>query len=108
MIERHWKCITKPQNCDEYLQHLVDETFPHLSTIDGFKGSSILKRTTESGIEFLIITEWESMEAIKKFAGENPESAVVPPKVQNMMITFDRTVDHYTVVRNYDPQQNSR
>jgi hypothetical protein len=105
MIERHWKGVTKPENSDKYVQHLLDETFPALSAIEGFKTASVLKRNTELGVEFLIVTKWESMEAIKKFAGENAEISVVPLKVQKMMVTFDRKVCHYVVAEIYDTQK---
>ena len=50
------------------------------------------------GEEFLVITNWESLAAIRTFAGEDVESAVVPDTVQEMMVTFERTVRHYEVV----------
>jgi hypothetical protein len=46
------------------------------------------------------------MGAIKKFAGEDAEIAVVPPKVQEMMVTFHRKVDHYIVAETYDARSN--
>lgn len=75
-----------------------------LSTIKGFVEATILKRTVEQGIEFLIVTVWDSMEAIKQFAGESASVAVVPPAVQAMMVEFDRDVVHYTV-EPHDPNQ---
>ena len=101
MISRQWKGVAKDQEADSYINHLKTDTFPTLSKINGFIRASILKRTVEEGIEFLIITEWESMEAIREFAGETVDVAVVPPVVQAMMIKYDRKVSHYEVTTNY-------
>jgi heme-degrading monooxygenase HmoA len=49
-------------------------------------------------LEFLIVTRWESLEAIRAFAGPDAEAAVVPEKVQTMMLVYDRRVRHYQVV----------
>jgi heme-degrading monooxygenase HmoA len=98
MIERHWKGIAKIEEADHYIQHLLSDTFPKLSTMVGFIRSSILKRTVEKGIEFRIVTVWSSMGAIRQFAGDTPEVAVVPPAAQKIMVEYDKTVAHYEVV----------
>ena len=49
-------------------------------------------------MEFLVVTRWESLDAIVKFAGADAEAAVVPPHVQSMMIEYDQRVRHYEVV----------
>jgi len=101
MISRHWKGVAKPGQADNYIKHLKNDTFPKLSEIDGFISASILKRPVEQGTAFLIVTEWESIDAIKAFAGELPDVAVVPPVVQAMMIDYDRSVRHYEVAETY-------
>jgi heme-degrading monooxygenase HmoA len=98
MISRHWKGIAKPGEADNYIEHLRSDTFPKLSKINGFISASILRRTVEQGTEFLIITVWESVEAIERFAGARADVAVVPEVVQAMMVEYDRNVIHYEVV----------
>jgi heme-degrading monooxygenase HmoA len=98
MISRQWRGVAKSSDADRYVFHLKTETFPKLSHIEGFMGASILRRTVADGVEFRIVTTWDSMEAIKRFAGERPETAVVPEQVQAIMVSYDRTVDHYEVV----------
>jgi len=105
MISRHWKGIAKPDEAENYINHLVSVIFPKLSTIPGFISASILQRAVDEGIEFLIITVWESIEAIREFAGENPDAAVVPPEVQTMMIEYEKVACHYEVEINYTPQE---
>lgn len=63
----------------------------------GFIKASILKRKVPEGVEFMIITEWESLEAIQQFAGADPEVAVVPQAVQEIMIRYDKAVKHYEI-----------
>lgn len=100
MIERHWKGIARVAEADAYTDHLLTETFPKLKTISGFTGASILKRPVDDGVEFLVITRWNSMDAIVQFAGERADTAVVPDKVKKMMVSFDASVAHYDVVAN--------
>lgn len=104
MISRHWKGIAKHGEADNYVKHLEKDTFPKIRKINGFLSASISKRKVEQGTEFLIITVWESLEAIQAFAGEDTEVAVVPPVVRDMMIRYDRKVIHYEVVT-YDKAQ---
>ena len=98
MIERHWKGIVKTEEADYYIQHLLNDTFPKLSAITGFVRSAILKRNVGQGIEFRIVTVWDSLDSIRQFAGDTPEVAVVPPVAQKMMVEYDATVAHYEIV----------
>jgi heme-degrading monooxygenase HmoA len=99
MISRHWRGFAKPAHADEYVQHLRSETFPELAKIPGFIGASILRRNdVRQGVEFLVVTTWESIGAIQQFAGRDSEVAVVPAKVDRMMIEYDRRARHYEVL----------
>jgi len=69
-----------------------------LAAIHGFCNASILRRPTTHGIEFLIVTTWQSENAIREFAGDSMHVAVVPAAVQTMMIEYDREVVHYEIV----------
>ena len=99
MISRQWRGVAKRADADRYVVHLRTETFPQLARIAGFIDAKILRRIVEDGVEFRIVTTWELVEAIKRFAGERPEAAVVPEQVQAMMVRYDRTVDHYEVIQ---------
>ena len=98
MISRQWRGLCKPEHAAAYIEHLQNETFPAVRRISGFVGASILRRRTDRGTEFLIVTQWSSIEAIREFAGAEPETAVVPPNVQGMMIEYDYMVRHYEMV----------
>ena len=98
MISRHWCGIAQPAAADRYVAHLREETFPKISRIAGFVDAKILRRTVADGVEFRIVTTWTSFEAIREFAGEDLATAVVPEQVRAMMVSYDRTVDHYEVI----------
>src|SRR5690242_8164560 len=98
MISRHWRGLSKPGYADAYVEHLQNETIPTLAKIPGFAGASILRRSTERGVEFLVVTHWSSIEAIRAFAGAETDLAVVPANVQGMMVEYDQVVRHYEVV----------
>ncbi len=97
MIERHWKGIAKKERANEYIAHLRNDTFQEIKKIKGFISASILKRDLSEGVEFLVITKWETLEVIKQFAGEKIETAVVPKLVQDIMVKYDKNVRHYEV-----------
>ncbi len=98
MIARHWAGRIKPEEAENYVQYLQEEILPHLSEMKGFSGASIRKRKLQDSIEFLFISEWDSEEAIKQFAGEDISTAVVAEKAQRMMLNFDKEVRHYEIV----------
>jgi heme-degrading monooxygenase HmoA len=98
MISRNWRGLVKIHEADNYVRHLQSETFPRLSLIPGFVSASILRRSLSEGVEFLIVTTWESMDAIRQFAGESEDKAVVPATAQAMMIDYDSKVRHYEIV----------
>ena len=98
MISRQWRGLAHAKHADAYVEHLRTETFPELRRIEGFAGASLMKRNVERGVEFLVVTQWASLAAIHRFAGADAEAAVVPDKVQKMMIEFDPIVRHYEVV----------
>jgi heme-degrading monooxygenase HmoA len=97
MISRHWTGLCKKEKADHYIQHLREDTFQKLGQLEGFIRASILKREIADGVEFLIVTEWESLTAIKQFAGNNYDTAVVPESVQKMMVKYDNMVRHYEI-----------
>jgi heme-degrading monooxygenase HmoA len=98
MVSRHWHGVAKAACADAYADHLRQETLPGLRQLPGFVGASVLRRAVASGVEFLVITQWNSLEAIRAFAGADVQAAVVPAKVQDMMIEYDRIARHYELV----------
>ena len=98
LIARVWKGVARPDAADAYVAHLERETFPALARLDGFVHAGILRREVEDGTEFQIQTIWRSLDAIKAFAGDDAEAAVVPPAAQALLVRYDRRAVHYHVV----------
>ena len=98
MISRQWRGLAHPNRAQDYIKHLRTETFPELRKIPGFLDASILSRPLGPGIEFLIVTRWDSIDALAKFSGSDPEAAVVPAKAAAMMIKYDGRARHFEVV----------
>jgi len=103
MISRQWRGLARPDFADAYVEYLRRETLPGLARIEGFVSAAIMKRPLDRGVEFLIVTLWDSLDAIARFAGPELERAVVPDTVQEMMLEFDAHVRHYEVVPNKSP-----
>jgi heme-degrading monooxygenase HmoA len=108
MISRHWTGIARRDCADRYVAHLEEETFPRLASLAGFMRATILRREVDSGTEFRVVTVWESEQSIRAFAGADLEAAVVPDKVQPMMVECDRRAVHYEVVATVDPGKPAR
>jgi heme-degrading monooxygenase HmoA len=98
VISRQWRGLAQANLAQKYVQHLRTETFPSLRTLPGFVDASILSRRLGGGVEFLVVTRWESLDAIARFAGPDPEAAVVPAEVAAMMIDYDRRATHFEVI----------
>ena len=98
MISRLWGAIVKRERASDYIAHLRSETFPRLRTISGFVDATMQRRDASDGVEFVVITRWRSMDAIRAFAGSDAEAAVVPPHAQAMMVSYDARVRHYEVL----------
>lgn len=98
MISRLWGAIVKRERASDYIAHLRSETFPTLRTITGFVDATMQRRDAPDGVEFVVITRWRSMDAIRAFAGSDVEAAVVPQHAQAMMVSYDVRVRHYEVL----------
>jgi heme-degrading monooxygenase HmoA len=104
MISRHWKGVAKREEAEHYVAHLKRDTFPKLASLPGFVRASILRREVANGIEFQVVSVWDSLHAIEAFAGVDAEAAVVPAVAQAMMVEFDRRAAHYEVAHNFEPK----
>jgi heme-degrading monooxygenase HmoA len=99
MISRIWHGYTTPANADAYENLLKEEIFVGIGErkIRGYKGIHLLRRPVGSEVEFITIMWFESLDAVRDFAGEDYEAAVVPPKAQKILSHFDSRSQHYSV-----------
>jgi heme-degrading monooxygenase HmoA len=71
---------------------------PELRTIAGFLGATLLSEDQAGETEFLVLTRWQSIEAVRAFAGNDLNRAVVDPAAISALVSFDRVARHYQVV----------
>lgn len=95
MIVRVWRGRVAAGNERAYIEHLTRRVFPAFRTIDGFLGGSLLKEGQAESVEFMVVTRWASMDAIRKFAGADVTKAVVEPAAEAILLNYDRVVKHY-------------
>jgi|SRR5438874_8803904 len=99
MIARIWRGETTRENADAYYRHLSGNVMPSLMKLSGHCGAYVLRREMETRVEFVVITLWESMQAVREFAGDTPDLAVVEPSARAVLADFDEFVRHYTVLK---------
>jgi heme-degrading monooxygenase HmoA len=68
---------------------------PSLCSIQGYRGGRVLQRAVNGRVEFLVITNWDSLDAVRVFAGDDPERAVVEPAARKLLARFDGFVRHF-------------
>jgi heme-degrading monooxygenase HmoA len=99
MISRIWHGWTTPQNADNYEALLKKEIFVGIENrhIPGFKNIQLLRREVGTEVEFVTIMLFDSLSAVREFAGEDYEVAVVPKKARAVLARFDERSQHYEV-----------
>jgi antibiotic biosynthesis monooxygenase (ABM) superfamily enzyme len=97
MIFRIWHGWTTPENADIYENLLKKEIFPTIASknISGYRGIQLLRRQLSSEVEFITIMQFDSLAAVKQFAGEDYEESYVPDKARNVLSRRDKRLQHY-------------
>jgi len=100
MISRVWHGWTIPQNADAYEALLRHEVFVGIQgrRIAGYRGIHLLRRDVGTEVEFVTLMWFDSLDAVRDFAGEDYEVAVVPPKARQLLSHFDARSAHYVVI----------
>jgi len=98
VIARVWHGWAKPENADQYEEHLRPELLPGLSKMPGFRGSFLLRRAAGDEVEFVTIILWDALENVRAVAGEDYERAVIPEERKKYLKRFDSRAAHYDVV----------
>jgi heme-degrading monooxygenase HmoA len=98
VIARSWAGETSPERAPDYLRHLRAKVLPVLADIEGYRGAYVLERATDGRIEIVVMTLWESIEAVQRFAGKDPDRAVVTEEARSILTRFDEDVKHYEVL----------
>lgn len=99
MISRIWHGWTTPANADTYEALLKSEIFAGIGDrkIPGYRGIQLFRRDLGTEVEFVTVMWFDSLDAVRVFAGEDYEVAVVPPKARAVLARFDARSQHYEV-----------
>jgi heme-degrading monooxygenase HmoA len=100
MIVRIWRGWTLPEKAAAYARHAAETVFPQLRRINGFRSGVLLQRRERDVVEFVVETTWDSLDAIREFAGEHIDRAVVEPRAREVLLRFDEFVRHYELLHN--------
>jgi hypothetical protein len=100
MICRIWHGWTSREHADAYEALLKQEIFVGIEArrIAGYRGIQLLRRDSGAEVEFITIMWFDSVAAVRDFAGEDYEQAVVPPKARALLAHFDARSQHYDVL----------
>jgi Antibiotic biosynthesis monooxygenase len=103
VIARIWHGWSRGDKADAYERLVSEEILPGIHRIDGFVGYELLRADLAHGeSEFVTVTYFESLDAVRAFAGEDYEAAVVPPEARELLTRFDERSRHYEVLAKMD------
>ena len=106
MIARLWRGATPEARGDEYQRYLEETGLREYRATPGNGGVFVLRRMAGGRAEFLLISLWDSMEAIRQFAGRDVEKAVYYPRDKEFLLELEPKVQHYEVLA--APEQGPR
>ena len=100
MISRIWHGWTTRENAAAYEALLRSEILPGIAnrSLRGLQGAHLQRRDVPEGVEFVTILWFDTIEAVREFAGEDYEAAVVPEKARRLLTRFDARSQHYEAV----------
>ena len=97
MIGRIWRGVIRTGDTAEYVEYVRETGIEHYRSVPGNQGAWILTRPLGETTEILTFSLWDSMAAVKAFAGEDPSRAVYYPEDDRYLVERGETVDHYEV-----------
>ena len=98
MIAGIWHGVTAADRSDEYLEYLNKTGIPDYQATEGNEGVYVLRRIEGNEAHFLLLSLWQSRDAIVKFAGPDMERARYYPEDKAYLLEFEPTVTHYEVL----------
>jgi hypothetical protein len=106
MIARHWRGWTKIEDADAYEDLLKSRVLPGLENITGYRGGYILRNDGVAESEFVVVNLFESLDAVRQFAGDNYAVPVFEPEAKRLLIRFEPQAMHYDVRANTAGMRN--
>ena len=99
MILRSWSAIASTTGADAYVAYFRGTLLPALRRLEGHRGALVLaRREGEEDMRVTVLTLWDSMASIRRFAGADTTAAVVEPEAQALLARFDARAEHFEVL----------
>jgi hypothetical protein len=98
MIARIWRGETRADHADAYLAYLRQTGLPAYAATPGNRGVRVLRRLRDGRAEFVLVTFWESEEAVRAFAGPEIAVPVYYPEDDRFLLRREPAVDHFDVI----------
>ena len=97
MIARHWRGWTKAQDADAYETLLKTQVLPELAEIEGYRGGYVLRGDAADEVEFVVVNLFDSIEAVRAFAGPDYSVPVFEPEARLLLSRIETVAHHYEV-----------
>jgi heme-degrading monooxygenase HmoA len=97
MVARIWRGVVRKGDADDYAQYIRDTGFADYEATPGNRGAWMLRRDEGDRTEFIAFTLWDSLDAVRAFAGDDIETAVYYPEDERYLVEREDTVKHYEV-----------
>lgn len=97
MIARYWRGWTELRNAEPYEELLKNKVLPGLSGVEGYRGGYVMRSDGPELAEFVVVNLFESLDAVKRFAGENYALAVFEPEALELLVKREPLAAHYEV-----------
>jgi heme-degrading monooxygenase HmoA len=98
MILRSWSGLATTAGADAYVAYFRGTLLPALRRLEGHRGALVLARGDGDDVKVTVLTLWDSMASIRRFAGADVTAAVVEPEAQAVLTRFDARVEHFDVL----------
>lgn len=98
MIVRVWRGKSSVAKADAYTKFLQDCAYPDYGGVDGNRGWMLLRRPCGEFVEFMFVSFWDSMEAVSRYAGGDPDRAKYYPEDRAALVELPEKVDHFEIV----------
>ena len=97
MIARHWRGWTAVRNADAYEKLLKHRVLPSLKEVEGYRGGYVLRNDGPEEVEFVVLNLFDSLEAVKRFAGPEYATPVFEPEARKLLSRVEPIAVHYEV-----------
>lgn len=98
MIARIWRGRTSPAKADAYEKFLKDMAYPDYGDVKGNRGWLLQRRPLPDSVEFMFVSFWDSMDALRAYAGDDPAKPKYYPEDRAALLELPERVEHFDIV----------